>query len=149
MCLKYVEVRPRPFAKDRFPYSTGRYQRSSIMYFTKDASSRNRALAEARSNAFDENKPFYGMQFILDETNMSRIFRPDGNVRSRIERIRGGITLENVAFEQHKDGSRRYYGWLNVERFGWGDRKPYRPFQSAVDYAQREVSGLVKVTRYD
>jgi len=148
LCYKYVEVRPRPH-DSRFPFSTGRYQRSSLMYFTEDEVSRKSALEEAKANAFNEEYPFYGMKYVLRYTRFSEIFRNDGDIEKRLNKIQGGITVENVAFSESKSGDRYYYGWYNVELHGWGSREAYKPLQSAIDYALAEVPGIVKVERCD
>lgn len=139
----YLKYRPYP-GNPKSPKSLGQYQHSSIIYFTKDEESRNRAIGLATAKTpFNEGKPFYGQDFVLKELELSRIFRPDGKAENRIKRIQGGLTIENIAFNKKKNGDVKYYGWYNVELDGWSHKAPHRPFQLALEYAQSLYPDLI------
>lgn len=142
----YLKYRPYP-GNPKSPKSLGQYQHSSIIYFTKDEASRNRAIGLATAKTlFNEDKPFYGQDFVLKELELSRIFRPDGNADKRIKRIQGGLTIENIAFKKKKNGDVVYYGWYNVELDGWSHKGPHKPFQLALQHAQSQYSDLITTT---
>ena len=147
-CRKYIELRPTPSQPLKYKHSKGRYENSSIIYFTKDKEdSRGRAMRRALSNDwFTEDEPIMGLKFIHEQIQPNRIFRPDGNVNDRIQRIIDGISIENIAFKKYKNGEVHYYGWYNVELYGWGTKEPYKPFRGALDYAESKNPNMVKVT---
>ena len=139
----YLKYRPYP-GNPKSPKSLGQYQHSSIIYFTKDEASRNRAIGLATAKTlFNEDKPFYGQDYVLEELKFSRIFRPDGDADKRIKKIQGGLTIENIAFKKKKNGDVKYYGWYNVELDGWSHKAPHRPFQLALEYAQSLYPDLI------
>lgn len=142
----YLKYRPYP-GNPKSPKSLGQYQHSSIIYFTKDEASRNRAIGLAKAKTlFNEDKPFYGQDYVLEELKFSRIFRPDGDADKRIKKIQGGLTIENIAFKKKKNGDVVYYGWYNVELDGWSHKGPHKPFQLALQHAQSQYSDLITTT---
>ena len=146
----YLKYRPTPSDKIQFPYSQGRYQNSSIIYFTNDIDSRNRAIQKAVSNKFDYTHPFFGLDYVLDYLAPSRIMRADTSIESvkaRVEKIKGGISIENIAFK-YGPGYTWYYGWNNVEINGWKRKNgtikpPYAPFYHALVEAESECPNIV------
>lgn len=137
------------FAKNYYmmaPIRSGTYVRSSIMYFTGDKRSRQIALKDAmlvneQSSIRKVRQYIFGQNYVTRQLEPNEIFRKDrGSVEARLEKIRKGITLENVAFANRpwKGGDTYYYGWRRVEMWGWediGGPPPYSPFQNALQAA--------------
>ena len=144
-CRAYIEEAPTPARKDLYPYSYGNYLRSSIMYFTNDEESRQRALQlamTASSVPSDEDEFIFGQRYVIRQLRMSELYSEKGDVIKRMKRILGGITIENVAHKERAIDN-YYYGWYNVERFGWKmkdgkRREPYKPFQHALKKAKKK-----------
>lgn len=142
----------RVFTKNYYmmaPFLSGNYARCSIMYFTKDDGSRQRALKDAmlvnsESSVRKRQQYIFGQDYVLRQLEPNEIFRKDrGSIEARIEKIKGGITIENVAsVNRHwKGGDIYYYGWRRVEMWGWSDiggPGPYKPFQNALKVAMKE-----------
>lgn len=143
-CKEYIKLRPTPSKPEKFKFSKGQYENSSIIYFTNDESIRHKRLMQSRTSEwFTEDEPILGFKYIMKELEPSRIWRPEGDPQTRIEKIKGGITIENVALSKNK---KVYYGWKNVEMEGWSHKAPYRPFRGALEYAQSQFPNLVNVT---
>ena len=140
-CKEYIELRPTPSKPEKYKFSKGQYENSSIIYFTKDVDGRNRLIQRAKIREwFSEAHPILGLDFIMEELNPSRIWRSDGDPYARVNRILDGITIENVALSKDR---KTYYGWDNVEIHGWSTKAPYSPFQGALAYAQSQFSDLI------
>ena len=141
-CRAYITFAPTPARKTEFPYSLGTYVRSSIMYFTNDEQSRQRALKAALSKTtVPKNKDefIFGQPYVLEQLEKSTLFSDKGNLEWRIKRVLGGISVENIASKEWQ-GTDYYYGWSNVESEGWhtknGRKAPYSPFQNALKAAK-------------
>ena len=142
-CNAYLELAPAP--SEKYPYSTGNYLRSSIVYFTGDDASRE--IAVSRMNASQNNgymrEAINGLSYVLQQ-----LFSDEGSAELRTRRILRGLTIENLA-----ENEGYYYGWYNVEMYGWKYKaprvvegrknkarkhKPYRPFHLALKRARKE-----------
>jgi hypothetical protein len=155
-CRAYIMYAPTPARNSSFPYSTGKYVRSSIMYFTNDEASRNRALVKAFSAQdvpSSGEELIFGQSYVINQLTQYRLFYRDGDIKKRINKVLGGITIENIASKEW-NGDDFYYGWSIVEREGWkkkdGARKPpYKPFQHAIEYAKAQSGGIIETQLHD
>ena len=141
-CRAYITFAPTPARKSEFPYSLGTYVRSSIMYFTNDEQSRQLALKKAltaTSLPSSGEEFIFGQSYVLNQLTQYELFDRGGNIRGRIERVLGGISIENIASKEWQ-GTDFYYGWSIVESEGWktkeGRKAPYSPFQNALKAAK-------------
>lgn len=172
-CRAYILFAPTVARKSRFPRSEGFYVRSSIMYFTNDEASRRNAMMKALSaqDVPSSGEEFiFGQSYILKQLTPYRLFHRDGDIEKRINRVLGGISVENFASKQKKNGSMYYYGWINVEREGWHTygnmpikkdkgkkylkkkakpKAPYSPFAHALEYANVYSKGLINYQFHD
>ena len=154
-CRAYILYAPTIARKTEFPYSTGNYVRSSIIYFTNDESSRARAISSSLvKTTVPKNKDefIFGEPYVLEQLEPSRLFER-GNVEENINRVLGGITIENLASKNWK-GESFYYGWSIIEREGWklkngGRKPPYSPFQHAMEAAKSVCTPLIDVALHD
>lgn len=137
----------RVFAKSYYMYApilSGNYVRSSIIYFTNDEASRQRALQAAltvnrNSSTRQIQQYIFGQRYVLDMLGSKGLSTPNG-----VKKIMGGISIENVAFVDRGwsgDPDKYFYGWRRVEMWGWrdiGGPGPYKPFQHALKHAINE-----------
>lgn len=172
-CRAYILFAPTFARESRFPRSKGFYIRSSIMYFTNDEASRRNAMMKALSaqDVPSSGEEFiFGQSYILKQLTPYRLFHRDGDIEKRINRVLGGISVENFASKKKKSGNMYYYGWINVEREGWHTynnvpikkdkgtkylrkkkkaRAPYSPFAHALEYANVYSKGLINYNFHD